>query len=353
MYNVLELRVSFSEAGLLDRLRLNIEMGFLSKLAGGIAAGAAGFYLNDCLNDDWQNLAIVPVGILIGEFASRITLFVKSKSGNSSLKENHAFLEFFTQIEKHASLTAFAYLVATWNQSGPQVLVVALASFLVRRALLKPPPIAVKQLYGRELNGIYYGPGMAYSYFYGYLNILLPPSDGKTYLDRIDAYIDKNVSSSGNRIRFPDRRLQILIPLSGDLTGNTNLVDHSNDWLNKSKEPFSVEIDRGGITNRKYHNSVCYIKDPETAGKPVYTVAEFATPIITYMEACRLSGETDLFSYKRETVLNFYDTLKRLISNDSSINECVNLILYDGLDEKGEPVNVAKVLLENVMKGSD
>lgn len=112
--------------------------------------------------------------------------------------------------------------------------------------------------------------------------------------------------------------------------------------------PASVKTDRGGVKERSYHNTMYRIKKPDSSDKPVYVVAEYATPIITYLEACKQSGESgllsnyyfchtflilirlksDLVEFKRETIRSFYDTLKRLVELQSSTNDNVNLIFY-------------------------
>ncbi|XP_059477183.1 stimulator of interferon genes protein-like [Neocloeon triangulifer] len=329
-------------------------MDHLPKVIGGAAVATASLLFNGYIAENWVTLASFPVGVYVGEVTTRIFLYAKTFSPKSPLIDKYSLLDFFTSNEKNLSLVALPltslYALRHWESQGLAVAVGALSTFLARTLLLKSSPLVVKQMFGRDLNGIYYGPAIAYSYFYGYFKIILfPQAEGQSFKNKIDDYIEANKSDTGKKISVPDKRLQILIPLSGEFIRHSSLADNSDDWIVRAKTPAMVEVDRGAIGGRKYHNTMYRIKKPESEDEPVYVVAEYATPIITYVEACKFSGETDLMDYKREAILSFTETLQRLIDMESETKDNVNLILYEGVDEKGNPVNLAHVLLKNIL----
>jgi hypothetical protein len=69
----------------------------------------------------------------------------------------------------------------------------------------------------------------------------------------------------------------------------------------------SVKRDRGGVRQRKYHNTMYKIKNPlDNDSVPQYVVAEYATPLMTYHEACNYSSSDESKSLCHIYVSNFF-----------------------------------------------
>lgn len=84
---------------------------------------------------------------------------------------------------------------------------------------------------GRQLDaskGLDYGSGMAHSFFYGYINILLP-WDGGERKGLKESIID---FESREGVNFPFKKLFLLIPLSGFCPAQ---VDEQSTILEYSK----------------------------------------------------------------------------------------------------------------------
>ncbi|XP_012275498.1 stimulator of interferon genes protein isoform X3 [Orussus abietinus] len=132
----------------------------------------------------------------------------------------------------------------------------------------------------RNMGGVDYGSGMALSYFYGYLQIVLPVTGNcdKGLREKIELFESKE------GVSIPVKKLFILIPSSSYIPPDLKTV--SPGWM-ESVETLEMTIkDRAGVKGRKYHNTVykIYKKGPEVNEHYVYVVAEGATPVQTLFE---------------------------------------------------------------------
>lgn len=80
-----------------------------------------------------------------------------------------------------------------------------------------------------ELGGLDYGSGMAYSFFYGYLNLVLP----KTGTEEKDLSELLELFESSQHVTFEIKKLFILIPLSGYCP--TSLQDSRNPTIEEAR----------------------------------------------------------------------------------------------------------------------
>ncbi|KAK2579496.1 hypothetical protein KPH14_010807 [Odynerus spinipes] len=173
------------------------------------------------------------------------------------------------------------------------------------------------------INGLDYGTGMAYNYYYGYLRIILPATVKKLF---------------------------ILIPSSTYIP--PDLKELSYRWMENAQE-LEVEIrNRAGIKNRSYRNNIykIYPRGEKSGVKPEYIVIEGATPILTYFEVQKhFHPESAIYrKYREQIITAFYVKLKELIFNDPDCKDLCELIYYKDYDSNGVKVNVAKVILERI-----
>ncbi|KAF3425979.1 hypothetical protein E2986_01546 [Frieseomelitta varia] len=194
------------------------------------------------------------------------------------------------------------------------------------------------------MQGLDYGSAMAYSYYYGYLRIILPSTGSlnKGLVEKLE-----NIEDNHN-IKISVHKLFVLIPSSSYIP--PDLKEASYQWMEGAMNLEEEERNRAGIKRRMYHNTVykIYPNGQKLKTTPLYVVVEGATPLLTFHEVQKHAhNETDVYKkYGKEIVLKFYEKLKELISNDTECADLCELIYYD--DNNGTKVNVAKVILSRL-----
>ncbi|XP_012145882.1 transmembrane protein sting [Megachile rotundata] len=202
-----------------------------------------------------------------------------------------------------------------------------------------------------SLRGLDYGTAMAYSYFYGYLKIILPTTGSlnKGIIEKLE-----NVEDNHN-IHIATHKLLILIPASSYIP--PDLKEVSFQWIESAIELEPEIRDRAGVKRRSYHNNIykIYPNGDRSNSIPVYVVAEGATPLLTYFEVQKHTHpETNTYwKYRRDVIRNFYNKLNELISNDPECMDLCELIYYNDYDSNGRKVNVAEVILDRLNKNQE
>lgn len=187
----------------------------------------------------------------------------------------------------------------------------------------------------RTASGLDYGSGMAISYYYGYLKLVLPTLgdyQSKSIRDRIDDYEDRE------HVRFPVKKLFILVP---DSMYTPNTLDGPTLTARSTLEP--LVLNRAGIPKRVYHNAVYCIEN--TGGW--YVAAEGASPLKTYYEALRSSnggGGGDLERYRPEILAAFVHQLRRLLTEDEDCRDLYEVVAFRDRDAAGRLVDLGQVL---------
>lgn len=177
---------------------------------------------------------------------------------------------------------------------------------------------------------------MATSYYYGYLNLVLPNKEYENtgVVERIEVYEDKE------GVSVPEKKVFIMVPRSCHIP--VTLVDKSKiletakvqiiinhhriilTIITYSQELGPIRLDRAGVKRREYKNSMYRIK----SSHKWYVAAEGATPLLTFKEA--IAHHPTIKLMQREIVLKFYKTLKDLIYNNEATRGLCELIFYDG-----------------------
>ncbi|XP_014479373.1 PREDICTED: stimulator of interferon genes protein isoform X2 [Dinoponera quadriceps] len=167
-----------------------------------------------------------------------------------------------------------------------------------------------------DLKGLDYGTGMAYSYYYGYLRLVLPSSGttSKGIVEKIENFEDTH------NVSFPIHKLFILIPSSGYIP--PNLKEMSDQWMESAKELEEERRNRAGNIRRTYHNNVykIYPGGRKSGADPIYVVAEGASPLLTFYES------------------------------ELDTKDLCELIYYHDYKPDGTKVNVAKIILERIFQ---
>uniref|UniRef100_A0A8C2TPE9 Stimulator of interferon genes protein n=1 Tax=Coturnix japonica TaxID=93934 RepID=A0A8C2TPE9_COTJA len=158
--------------------------------------------------------------------------------------------------------------------------------------------------------------GLAWSYYVGYLKIVLPRL--KEYMEEI---------SRANPILRAHRdtwKLHILIPLNCDIWDDVEKADSNIQYLADLPE---TTLTRAGIKRRVYKHSLYMIRDKDNKPRPC--VLEFASPLQTLLamsqdECAALSREQRL-----EQALLFYRTLRDILGGSRECAGTYRLIAYE------------------------
>ncbi|XP_063984278.1 stimulator of interferon genes protein homolog isoform X2 [Diachasmimorpha longicaudata] len=190
----------------------------------------------------------------------------------------------------------------------------------------------------RSMAGADYGGGMAFSYFYGYLKIILPGLRKKM-----------EIYEGEQGVTIPVKKMFILIPRSGHIP--PDLCDASHQWLEGTTNLEHIVTDRAGVKRRNYKNTV-YKIHPNGLGKghrPIYVVTEGATPMLTFWEILSHDHrQTATFKQNKMQIISaFYKVLSELIDNDPECQDVCELIYYKDY-ENGSKINVAEILLNRI-----
>lgn len=216
--------------------------------------------------------------------------------------------------------------------------------------LFKIPAFSQQNLDNKviNMNGLDYGTGMAYSYYYGYLRIILPSTgteSSKGIYEKLENFEDIH------RVSVSVKKLFILIPFSTYIPNDFKYLSY--DWMENVQELEQEVRSRAGIRNRSYHNNIYKIyPDGNRNGiePPVYVAVEGATPLLTFLEVQQhLHPESAMYKkYSKQIIKAFYFKLKELIYNDPECRDICELIYYKDYNSDGTKVNIAKVILQRI-----
>ncbi|KAJ8943534.1 hypothetical protein NQ318_023045 [Aromia moschata] len=156
-------------------------------------------------------------------------------------------------------------------------------------------------------NGLDYGSGMAYSFFYGYLNLVLPKTgtQEKNLKELMQDYEDQN------DVHFAVYKLFILIPKS--LTCTVSLKNENSPSIDESSSLPPKTITVAGVQDRVYKNAVYKIISEKTQSK-IYVSAEFATPLKTFKDVFNRAGDHSDFYKDQDNQICYYDVGKIILT---------------------------------------
>ncbi|XP_047992276.1 stimulator of interferon genes protein-like isoform X2 [Leguminivora glycinivorella] len=193
---------------------------------------------------------------------------------------------------------------------------------------------------------ISYGEGMACSFAEGYLYQVIP-SDGARFYGLNEQIRE---AEADQRVIFPVRRLFIVITKSLFCPPNLEHFN-KNDPMQPSMEACrslsDVQKDVAGVRDRVYRNTTYKIRRHPDDHKPVYVVAECATPLHTLWKV--LQRRT---VYQRladadgaEITEEFCATLPTIVANSPELRGRVEMIYFD---DTNPDENLAEVLLAKI-----
>ncbi|KAJ8014851.1 hypothetical protein DPEC_G00020070 [Dallia pectoralis] len=177
--------------------------------------------------------------------------------------------------------------------------------------------------------------GLAWSFYLGYLNLVLPCLE-----DSIAEFYSKNPADPFGTKGF--RKLIILIPVNANITHRLEDADSNIRFYDNLP---NTEIDRAGVRGRVYKHSIYHVWDKN--GQVHHCVMEYATPLLTMykmsQESSAAFGERD----RREQVLLFYRTLQEILDRSLECRNRYRLILLNDQNED-DPHFLSKTIREHL-----
>lgn len=295
---------------------------------------------------------------LIMEVIYRIILFfeevkqIKSRYDNKYL---NLFQELFNFSKSYTILLLFCVFVILFSGidilSLLQIKLFAFVpiGYLINKLFPMGTNYLVESLRISKNNGLDYGAGMAYSFFYGYLKLVLEKTGedpSKNFAELINEYENRH------NVKFAQQKLFILIPQSCKCP--ISLENEYSPTVESSGSLPEKVITVSGVKNRVYKNAVYKIKkylhkDGKQEFKLIYVSAEFATPLKTFNDVVEHeSKHSSLYKkMKNDIILQFYLTLRHILE-EKKLHHFCELIYFDDINEDGDFHDIGQVILTRI-----
>uniref|UniRef100_A0A8B9TBW9 Stimulator of interferon genes protein n=1 Tax=Anas platyrhynchos TaxID=8839 RepID=A0A8B9TBW9_ANAPL len=195
--------------------------------------------------------------------------------------------------------------------------------------LQKPSAVEISEMTERSQQNVAHG--LAWSYYVGYLKIVLPRI--KECMEEISR---ANLNVWACRETW---KLHILIPLSCNVWDDLEKADSNIQYLTDLTE---TTLTRGGIKKRVYKHSLYAIRDGDNQAR--HCAVEFATPLQTLyamsQDECAAFSRDD----RLEQAKLFYRTLEEILRGSKECAGTYRLIAYEELIE-AEPHFLSREIL--------
>ena len=292
------------------------------------------------------------IGIILGEFVNRLCLMFEEYfhlytryNGSKRKMFSACFNDISFRAVFFAALVAFIIIGSTLLSQGTkyfkfeyiEIILSGVGSSTLVLYLLSLDTLSRVQISSLlENNNRLVANGLAWSYYFGYLRLILPK-------------LPERIRASGWNGRLSSNKLFILMPR--DCWAYGNLSEEANEGSIELVEDgvIECEAERAGIARRSFRNNV-YRITVEDSDTPLYILAEYATPLCSMYDMSH-SAEANLSVEDRDgQVKLFLRTLKAILSNPCvpAVRNRCKLVPY----ARGEDVDLAKILAEAVLDDS-
>ncbi|XP_064018323.1 stimulator of interferon genes protein [Pogoniulus pusillus] len=197
--------------------------------------------------------------------------------------------------------------------------------------LHRPSAVEVSELAERSRQNVAHG--LAWSYYVGYLKIVLP---------RIRQSLAQFSSAHpGRLLRRETWKLHILVPLSCDVADDLERADSDIQYVADLGE---TTLARGGTRHRLYRHSLYAVSGEN--GEPWHCVLEFATPL----QSLYAMSQDACAAFSREERLEqaklFYRALEEILRGSKECRGTYRLIAYqEPAAAEAEPHFLAREIL--------
>ena len=207
--------------------------------------------------------------------------------------------------------------------------IVPLALYLI--GLRELSPIEVSELNERENKNV--ADGLAWSYYYGYLKLVLPHLEQQ--INKTEKY----------RFKIKVQKVFILLPKNCFFPPNGK-ISEADDRIKLAGPLEELKITRGGIHNRSYKHTVHCIEMPKPGSDEVeqyYCLAEYATPLMTLYDMSE-NPEAALTKDERDQqCMVFIRKLREILKSDKDCRGKFELVTMSG-----EGTDIADILVRHL-----
>ncbi|XP_048176271.1 stimulator of interferon genes protein isoform X3 [Corvus hawaiiensis] len=184
--------------------------------------------------------------------------------------------------------------------------------------LQKPSAVEMSEMSERSKQNVAHG--LAWSYYVGYLKIILP---------RMKKSMEEFCRANPNLLACRKTwKLHILIPLSCDVYDDLEKADSNIQYVTDLTE---TTLARAGTKKRVYKHSLYAIRDEEN--QLWYCAVEYATPL----QSLYAMSQDECAAFSREERLEqaklFYRTLEEILKGSKECADAYRLIAYEEPEE--------------------
>ncbi|XP_008498981.2 stimulator of interferon genes protein [Calypte anna] len=214
-----------------------------------------------------------------------------------------------------------AYVALLDGDGQPLSLHLGLASLChllsLALGLDKPSAVEVSELAERSQQNVAHG--LAWSYYVGYLKIVLP---------RVKKSLEEFSRANPNVLTYKETwKLHILVPLSCEVYDDLEKADSNIQYLTDLPE---ITLTRAGIKKRVYRHSLYTIRDED---KVWLCAVEFATSLQSLYAMSQEEGAAFSREQRLEQTKLFYRSLEEILRGSKECAGTYRLIAYE---ESGE-----------------
>ncbi|XP_061443207.1 stimulator of interferon genes protein isoform X2 [Rhineura floridana] len=262
---------------------------------------------------------------------------VTSRYHGNYLRALSACLELNRPALLFLGLCGVAYLLLPGEETGLRLcwnlIPMCLCQLLsIIFGLQRPSAAEISEMY--EKNNCNVAQGLAWSYYTGYLKIILPCLK--------DSIRDFNRANNCQLNCEKTWKLHILIPLSCDVSDDLQKVDSHLHFI---KNLPKLNVDRAGIKRRSYKNSVYRIIGENQEIN--YCVVEYATPL----QSLYAMSQDENAAFSRQDRLEqaklFCRALEEILQRCKDCSGCYRLIVYDD-SEANDKHFLSKAILQHI-----
>ncbi|XP_023791929.1 stimulator of interferon genes protein [Cyanistes caeruleus] len=215
---------------------------------------------------------------------------------------------------------ASAYMALSDGQPlGLHLILASLCQLLILAlGLQKPSAVEISEMSERSKQNVAHG--LAWSYYVGYLKIVLP---------RFKKSMEEFSRANPNLLACKKTwKLHILIPLNCDVCDDLEKADSNIQYVTDLTE---TTLARAGTKKRVYKHSLYAIRDEEK--QPWHCAVEYATPLQTLYAM----SQDECAAFSREERLEqaklFYRTLEEILKGSKECADAYQLIAYEEPEE--------------------
>ncbi|XP_074459888.1 stimulator of interferon genes protein isoform X2 [Larus michahellis] len=214
-----------------------------------------------------------------------------------------------------------AYVALRDGDGQPLGLHLGLVSFcellVLALGLQKPSAVEISEMSEKSKQNVAHG--LAWSYYVGYLKIVLP---------RVKKSMEEFSRANPNALVCRETwKLHILVPLSCDIYDDLEKADSNIRYLTDLTE---TTLTRAGTKKRVYKHSLYAIQDED---KLWHCAVEYATPLQSLYAMSQDEGAAFSREERLEQAKLFYRTLEEILKGSK---ECVGTYRLIAYEESGE-----------------